>query len=368
MGITQEELRNYLALWSVSGIGSMTSRKLIAYAGNAKNALEIKQKDLLKIPGIGPKLIDSIVSGKHYERADKELEFIEKYNIKATSIFNDDYPYRLKQCEDAPLLLFTKGRLLNDNKKYISIVGTRSSTQYGRDFCLKIVTSLKEKGHDAVIISGLAFGIDIAAHKAALKNSMPTYGVLAHGLNTIYPAQHRKIATQMLEHGGLITEFMHGIFPDKNNFVRRNRVIAGLCDATIVVESDIKGGSLITADLSNSYNRDVFAVPGRLNDKFSLGTNKLIKSNRAALIETVEDLEYIMGWEASAQPKQKTLFHNFSEEEKVIMDLLDKGEELTIDVICRNSGFTMSKVSALLLNLEFADTVKCLPGKVFYKV
>ncbi len=366
--MTQNKLRDYLALWSISGIGSMTSRKLIAYAGSAENVLKIKHNELIKIPGVGPKLIDSILSSGHYERADKELEFIEKYNIKVTSIFDDDYPYRLKQCEDAPLLLFTKGQPINDDKKFIAIVGTRNATQYGKDFCLKIISGLKDKGHDIVIISGLAFGIDIAAHKAALKTNIPTYGVLAHGLKTIYPAQHRKIAAQMLEQGGLVTEFMHSIFPDKNNFVRRNRVIAGLCDATIVVESDIKGGSLITADLANSYNRDVFAVPGRLTDKFSLGTNKLIKSNRAALIETVEDLEYIMGWEASAQPKQKLLFQNFTEDEKIIMDLFDKGGEFTIDVICRNSGFTMSKVSALLLNLEFADAIKCLPGKVFYRV
>jgi DNA processing protein len=367
LGITSQELRDYLALWSVSGIGSMTSRKLIAYAGTAQNVLKFKQAELLKVPGIGPKLIESILAGGHYERADKELEFIDKYKIKVTSIFDDDYPFRLKQCEDAPLLLFTKGKELVEDRKYISMVGTRNATAYGKDFCIKIISELKEKGHDVVIISGLAFGIDIASHKAALKNNLPTYGVLAHGLDTIYPAQHRKVAAEMLTQGGVITEFMHGIFPEKNNFVRRNRVIAGLSDATLVIESDIKGGSLITADLANSYNRDVFAVPGRLNDKYSSGTNKLIKSNRAALLESVEDLEYILGWEAKAKPKQKQLFNDYSNEEKTIMDLFIESEVLNIDTICRNSGFTMSKVSALLLNLEFMGALKCQPGKVFSK-
>jgi len=368
LAISQEELRDYLALCSVNRMGNVTSRKLIANAGSAKAVLELSKEQLNKINGVGPTLIKSLLNGNHYKRADEELEFADKFNIKITTIFDSDYPYRLKQCEDAPILFFTKGCPLNSKKKFISIVGTRNSTVYGEEFCNSFITELKEKGHEVVIISGLAFGIDVAAHKAALKNQVATYGVLAHGLDRIYPAEHRKVAADMLEHGGLITEFMHGIFPDKNNFVRRNRVIAGLSDATVVVESDIKGGSLITADIANSYNRDVFAVPGRLKDRYSLGTNKLIKSNRAALIESVADLEYIMGWEATKQPKQTVLFHDFSDEEKIIMDLFNVSEELNIDAICRNSGFTMAKVSALLLNLEFAGAVRCFPGKVFTKV
>lgn len=368
MALTQDELRHYLALWSVSGIGSMISRKLIAYAGSPKAVLEMGASEIHKISGLGKRVEKAILAGGHYERADKELEFVEKYDIKITSIFDDDYPYRLKQCEDAPLLFFTKGNQLNDNKKYISIVGTRMATPYGEGFCNDLMVQLKERGHDAVIISGLAYGIDIAAHKAALKNNLPTYGVLGHGFDRMYPAEHRNIATKMVETGGLITEFMSGMFPDKNNFVRRNRVIAGLCDATIVVESDIKGGSLITADLANSYSRDVFAVPGRLHDKYSSGTNKLIKSNRAALIESVDDLEYIMGWEANSQPKQQTLFQDFSKEEQLIIDAFNEDNEMNIDAICRKSGLTMSKVSASLLNLEFAGAIKCLPGKIFQKV
>ena len=361
------DLRDYIALWSIPGIGSITARKLIAYAGNVQNIFDLKSDELNKIPGIGPKLVSTISNKEHYKRADEELDYIEKYGIKATTIHDTDYPYRLKQCEDAPLILFTKGKPIDDSKKYVAIVGTRNASQYGKNFCERLIGDLKDKGHDIVIISGLAYGIDITSHKIANKLEIPTYGVLGHGLNTIYPPSHRDVATEMLKQGGLITEFMHTMFPDKNNFVRRNRIIAGLCDATIVVESDIRGGSLITANLANSYSRDVFAVPGRINDKNSLGTNKLIKSNKAALIESVADLEYIMGWDASSKPKQKTLFQEFTDDENIVMNLFNTNEELNIDTICRSSGMKMAKVSAILLNLEFKDAVKCLPGKVFYK-
>lgn len=368
MGLSNNELRDYLALWSVSGIGSMISRKLIAHAGSPKAVLQLKKPELSKINGVGPKLEQALLNGNFYEKADKELEFAEKFKIKITSIFDDDYPYRLKQCEDAPLLLFTKGKPINDSQKFISIVGTRQASEYGKGFCNDFIKDIKERGHNIVIISGLAYGIDVAAHRAALKNNIPTFGVLGHGFDNMYPAEHRNIATKMLESGGLITEFMHGMFPDKNNFVRRNRVIAGFSDATIVVESDVKGGSLITADLANSYNRDVFAVPGRLHDKYSSGTNKLIKSNRAALIESLNDLEYIMGWETNKAPKQAALFQELSSEEQKIMDAFENENELNIDAICRRSGITMAKVSAQLLNLEFMGAIKCLPGKVFQKI
>lgn len=362
-----DNLRDTLALWSVPGVGSMNSKKLIAYAGSAQQVFKLKKKDLLRIPGIGEQLINAIQKKDYYQIVDKELEFVEKYSIKITTINDNDYPYRLKQCEDCPLILFSKGQPLNDKMKYLSIVGTRSATSRGIEFCNQLIQDLKERGHNVVIVSGLAFGIDVAAHKAALKNELPTYGILAHGLDTIYPAAHRNIATQMVTTGGLVTEFIHGIFPDKNNFVRRNRVIAGLSDATIVVESDVKGGSLITADLANSYCRDVFAMPGRLGDRYSRGCNKLIKSNRAALIESVEDIEYIMGWDAHKGTVQKKLFAELTPEEEKIMHLLNQKNELGIDEICRASGYTMAKVSALLLNMEFSGWVKCLPGKVFIK-
>lgn len=367
MNSFQFNIRDLLALWSVQGIGSITARKLVSYAGNIQDLFKLSKTKLQKIPGVGPQLAKKIDAAKAYEKADKELKFIEKYHIKVQSVFDADYPLRLKQCEDAPLILFTKGQSVSNDARFVSIVGTRSATAYGIDFCNNLIYQLKERGHQAVIISGLAFGIDVAAHKAALKIDYPTYGVLAHGLDTMYPAAHRNIAAEMLEKGGLITEFMQGIFGDKNNFVRRNRIIAGLSDAVIVVESDKKGGSLHTAEMANSYNRDVFALPGKINDKYSTGCNNLIKSNRAALIQSVEDLEYVMGWEPNKKPQKKELFVNLSGDEKAVFELFNEKQEINIDEICRNSGFTMAKVSAILLNLEFDGLIKCQPGKVYYK-
>jgi DNA processing protein len=360
--------REYLALWAVPGIGSITSRKLIAYAGGIKEVFSLKKRELLKIPGIGTQMAEILKNTDYFRMADEELEFAQKYNIQISSIFEDEYPARLKQCEDAPLLIFTKGKPIETQKKYVAIVGTRSATSYGKDFCNQLIESLKDRGHEAIIVSGLAYGVDITAHKAALKFGLGTIGVLAHGLDTIYPAQHRKTAAEMLQTGGLITEFMHGTFPDKNNFVRRNRIIAGLSDAVIVVESDVKGGALITAELAISYNRDVFALPGRTGDKYSSGCNNLIKSNKAALIDSIKDLEYQMGWQTNHAPVQKELFIPLSEEEKTVMNLFSDRSPLSIDEICRLSPFPMAKVSAMLLNLEFSGAVKCLPGKMFYKV
>ncbi len=367
MDTKAEQLRNYLALWAVPGIGSITSRKLIAYTGGIDEIFRMKQPELQKIPGIGPLLSENIVKTECFKRADEALAFAIKYHINIHTVFDEDYPYRLKQCEDAPLILFTKGVPIQTDKKFISIVGTRSATAYGKDFCEKWISSLAERGHDAVIVSGLAYGIDIAAHKAALHNLLGTIGVLAHGLDTIYPTQHRKIAAEMLEKGGLVTEFFPNTFPDKTNFVRRNRIIAGLSDAVIVVESDVTGGALITAEQAISYNRDVFAVPGRLGEKYSSGCNKLIKTNKAALIETVEDMEYQMDWQTTNKPVQKLLFVDLTDDEQKIMNLFAQQSHWNIDEICRTTKLTMPKVSAILLNLEFAGVIKCLPGKIFYK-
>jgi len=362
-----KHIREYLALWAIPRMGSINSRKLIAYAQGIENVFKLSRKELLNIPGFGNQIVEDVLGKKHFDIADQELEFIEKYNIKITTYFDDDYPYRLKQSEDCPLLYFSKGQTIPNERKYLSIVGTRNATPRGVEFCDTLVHDLKQRGHDVTIVSGLAFGIDIAAHKAAVKENLPTIGVLAHGLEQIYPAKHRGTATKMLEKGAVISEFFSSMFPDKNNFIRRNRIIAGLSDATIVVESDIKGGSLITADIANSYSRDVFAVPGRLGDKYSLGTNNLIKTNRAALLESVDDIEYLLGWDKKDVPKQKQLFVQLSEEEEQLLKGFEEKEELNIDAICRLSGFTMAKVSAMLLNLEFSGVVKCLPGKIFVR-
>jgi DNA processing protein len=359
------DTRDCLALWAIPGIGSLISRKLIAYSGGIKNLFNQKNSELQKIPGIGPLLAEAITKEDYYRKADEVLEFSSKYHIQVVSWFDESYPVRLKQCDDSPLILFIKGQPLLEQRKYVAIVGTRNATQRGTGFCLDLIEQMKVKNHDVCIVSGLAFGIDVAAHKASLTNNIPTIGVLGHGLDTMYPATHRKIAAEMINNGCLVTEFFPGVFPDKNNFVRRNRLIAGLSDAVIVVESDVKGGALITAQLANSYNREVFAVPGRTNDRFSSGCNWLIKTNQANLMESLADLEYQMGWDEKPKIVQKQLFVELQPDEQLIYSLLEKQSEVAIDIISRETGLNMPKVSALLLNMEFNGLVKCMPGKVF---
>ncbi len=364
-----KNIRELLAIWAMPSIGSVNSRKLISYAGGIENVFKLTEKDLLQIPGFGKSTVKKLCREKALADADKELEFINKYNINVTTFFDDDYPYLLKQSDDCPLLFFTKGKTINPNHKFLSIVGTRNATPRGIEFCNQLISDLKSRHNDICIVSGLAFGIDIAAHKAALENNVSKIAVLGHGLSTIYPAEHKQIAKQMVNDNTILSEFFSSMFADKNNFVRRNRIIAGLSEATIVVESDAKGGSLITADIANSYNREVFAVPGRVTDRFSSGCNHLIKTNQAVLLQSAKDIEYMLGWEQNSSKVQtKPLIINLSEDEEKLMKVFDTNDEMNIDLICRKSGFNMAKVSALLLNLEFMGVVKCLPGKVFAKI
>ena len=297
--------------------------------------------------------------------AQHELSFIEKHNINALTYLEDNFPKRLIQCEDGPLVIFSNGEFNFNSQKVISIVGTRNATDYGKEFCENLIFDLMP--HKPLIVSGLAFGVDICAHKSAIKNNLPTIGVLAHGLDRIYPAIHTSTAKQMLENGGLVTEFRSGTNPDRENFPKRNRIIAGLSDLTIVIESSKKGGSLITADLANSYNRDVFALPGRINDTQSEGCNALIKQNKAHLIQSVKDIEYIMGWKAeeNIKPSQTKLFVELTNDEKIIYDILIQQDKIAIDDIAFLAKFPMSKTGSVLLEMEFKNLVKSLPGKVF---
>ncbi len=363
-------LKYKIGISLIPKIGPVLTKRLIAYCGSLEAVFYEKKSKLLKVPGIGEKLIEHIINNNVLELADKEIEFINKNNITTLFYLDKSYPKRLKQCEDAPVIIYLKGKTNLDKQKVISVVGTRNATDYGRETCTKLVDSLAARNHDVTIISGLAYGIDICAHKAALKNKMETIAVLGHGLSTLYPSLHKNIANQITEHGALLSDFASYETPERQNFVKRNRVIAGLADATIVVESGEKGGALITADIANSYNRDVFAFPGKVNDKFSIGCNKLIKTNKAALIEDVKDLEYIMGWEVDkkADVTQKKLFIELSEEEKKVMDIFGENNELTIDQIAINCNLPVSKISFLLINLEFNGLVKCLPGKVYKKI
>lgn len=348
-------------------IGPVLTKRLIAYCGSAEGVFKEKKSSFAKIPGIGERLINQIVSHKNLEAADKEIEFITRNKIKALFYLDDDYPWRLKYCEDAPVIMYVMGNTEFNRKKVVSIVGTRNPTDYGRNMTKELVENLASSHPDVLIVSGLAYGIDICAHKASLKHNVDTAGVLGHGLSVIYPAVHREVARKMIEKGALVTEFRHDEKPDSPNFVKRNRIIAGVSDATIVMESGEEGGALITADIANSYNRDVFAFPGRVNDRYSVGCNRLIKSNRAALIESLEDLEYLMGWQKQEKNEgvQKELFVELSDEEKMLTDLIRADSHATIDILAIQSNLPMSRVSAILLGLEFKGLVRCLPGKVY---
>jgi len=358
-----------IALSLIPGIGSVTAKSLIAYTGSAEQVFREKEKTLRQIPGVGSVLANNIINSEVMARAGREVEFLEKTGINALFYLDEDYPQRLLGCSDAPVILFVKGNPFLNCTKVISIVGTRHATEYGRKLVDQFISGLAERGYRIMIVSGLAYGIDIQSHKSALRTGLPTVAVMGHGLETVYPSLHTAIAREMTENqGGLVTDFLSNSPIDRTNFLRRNRIIAGLSDATIVVESAKKGGALVTADIANSYNRDVFAFPGKVGDPYSEGCHFLIKSNRAVLIESVNDLEYVMNWSpAQSQPDaiQPCLFYDFTPDEKLIVDLLRAEGETAIDLICIKTALPMNKVSPTLLNLEFAGIVKGLPGKVF---
>ncbi len=365
----QEELLYKIALSLVPGIGSITAKSLIAYCGSAGRVFREKEKILRAIPGIGTVLARNILQAAVLVRAEKEVDFIRRNNVTAHFYLDESYPQRLKSCVDAPILLFSKGKANLNCPKVISIVGTRNATEYGRELVDKFMVSVAERGYDIQIVSGLAYGIDIQAHRAALHNNLSTICVLAHGLETIYPSLHTAIALEMCEkNGGMVSDFLSYSVIDRKNFLRRNRIIAGLADAVIVVESARKGGALLTAELAISYNRDLFAFPGRVGETYTEGTHFLIKSNRAGLIENIGDLEYCMNWQpgpVNADACQPRLFADLLPDEQKVVDLLQSEGDTAIDRICLMTGLQMNRVSPVLLALEFSGIVKCLPGKVF---
>lgn len=366
--MNDKDLKYKIALSLIPKVGHITAKKLVAYVGSFEGIFKEKKSNLQKIPGIGTKLSDLIAQADVLTKAEEEIEFINKNKINVLFYLDKKYPERLKNCEDAPVLIYTLGKIDLNVHKVISIVGTRKATVEGISFCEKLVKNLKEREHNPIIVSGLAYGIDAAAHTAALHNNLKTIAVLGHGLDIIYPASHKKMARDILNQGMLITDFPSKSIRDKNNFVKRNRIIAGLSDATIVIESGEKGGALVTADIANSYNRDVFAVPGRVTDNYSKGCNNLIKTNKAAMLTSIEDLEYLMGWEAGKNKNdafQKNLFIDLTNEQKLIVNILEKEPDLSIDNICIRSSMPTSKVSPILLDLEFMGILKALPGKTY---
>ncbi len=362
------ELPYQIGLTLIEGIGDVNAKSLLAYCGSASEVFKQKQAHLLKIPGIGSAWANSIVNSKNVlKRAEEEIEFIDKYKITPLFFTDENYPARLKYCSDSPVLMYYKGNANLNHEKIISVVGTRKPSEYGKEKTIEFISELRDTG--ALILSGLAYGVDVLAHKTALENNLQTVGVVAHGLDRIYPQLHDKIAKRMIGQGGILTDFMSGTNPDAVNFPKRNRIVAGLCDALVVVESKRGGGSLITATIANSYNKDVFAFPGRAGDVLAEGCNGLIKQNRAVLIENATDLLYAMQWQDTERKtkttKQIPLLINLNDEEKKVIELFEKKPSLHVDEICQSTEFTVSKISALLLQLEFSNLVRSRPGKMY---
>jgi len=362
----EKELLHTLALLKIEGVGDIVAKKLINHCGSAENIFQAKPQQLQSIDGIGDVLIRNLKDKTVFDKAEKELRYIESENITVLDYQNKNYPDRLKHCIDGPVLLFASGNMDFENRKMISIVGTRQITSYGMDFCKKLIEDLAI--FNPIIVSGFAYGVDIVAHQAAMDNGLQTIGVLAHGLNQIYPKTHKKYVAKMEDNGGFLTEFWSNSNPDKENFVRRNRIVAGMSEATVVIESAEKGGSLITAMIANDYNRDVFAVPGRISDKFSQGCNHLIKTQRANLMTSAADLVYILNWELetkTTKPVQKQLFVSLDGDEQKIYDYLQQNGKQILDIVALECDFPIFRISSILLNMELKGVIRPLPGKLF---
>ena len=364
--MTENEILYVLALQHVPNIGDITAKKLINHCGSPEAIFSEKRQNLLKIDGIGSVVISDLFNTKHFQAAEKELRFMKENNISCLYFVDADYPERLKHCIDSPILLFQSGNINMKQQRVISIVGTRKITSSGVNFCNKLVEELA--AFNPVIVSGFAYGTDITAQKAALKHNLQTIGCLAHGLNQVYPKVHKKYVADIEKHGGFYTDFWSSDAFDRNNFLKRNRIIAGLSEATIVIESAEKGGSLVTADIANSYNRDVFAVPGRTTDTQSVGCNNLIKFQKAHLLSNPMDIPYMLNWELDTKEKptiQKQLFVELTDDEKIIYNHLKTKEKLQLDLIALDCNLPIFKVAGILLNLELKGVVRPLPGKLF---
>ncbi len=363
------ELLYQIALTMIPGIGDVNARSLIKHCGSAEAVLREKYHRLLKIPGIGSVTAKSIVSHKVLNRAEEELLFLDKFKIQAIMFTDPDYPQRLLNCNDSPIVLYFKGNGSLNRKRVLAIVGTRRVTEYGKEICKAMIQRLAEE--DILVVSGLAHGVDTVAHRASADAGISTVGVLGHGLDHIYPSINRGLAERMILNGGVLTEFVSRTMPDRENFPQRNRIIAGMADATLVIESGVSGGSLITADIALSYNRDVLAVPGRVNDERSKGCNDLIKRNKAALTENADDLFYHLGWgeqSKSAKEIQPTLFRDLTEEELKLVHLLSQQGDLSIDQLESMSAFPLSQLATLLLGLEIEGVITKLPGNIYHRI
>lgn len=357
-----DELFYQIALRQSNYIGDITAKHLYNHFGSAQAVFGAKLSEITQVVGVGEVAANSILSQQSFHIAEREMNFIQKNKVQTFFYKDVAYPKRLQRIEGAPFLLFFQGNADFNLSQVLAVVGTRKPTEIGRRNCEQLLTGIQ--AYKPLIVSGLAYGVDICAHKKALALGLPTIGVVAHGLDMIYPAIHQPIAAQMLENGGILTEFITQTEPNPQNFPMRNRVIAGMSDAVVVVETARAGGSIITAELANDYQKDVFAIPGRLEDEFSQGCNWLIKTHKASLLETWEDLVYVLRWDKLTEHKaqQVQLFPELSSEETKIVDIL-RGGQVHLDLLVRNSGMSVSKLASILLDLEFKAIVKPLAGK-----
>lgn len=361
-------LHHQIALTFVKKIGPVLAKSMISQFGDAEQIFRVSKSSLTRARGIGEKRVSLADFDEALRLAERELNFIEKNNIDVFFYTDPRYPKRLKNCHDSPLLVYSRGNANLNMQRIISIVGTRNATDYGRQLCKQLVDELQE--YNILIVSGLALGIDVAAHKECLRAGMPTVGVLGHGLDRMYPAQNRGTAEKMLENGGLLTEYPSGTTPDRENFPQRNRIVAGMADATVVVEAALKGGALITAEIANTYNRDVFAFPGRLGDEYSEGCNFLIRHNKAQLLTCVADLAYSLGWEKNSEfknaPEQLILPIDLSAGERAIYDIIRENKSpLAIDDLSIRTNMPVSQLAMALLDMELQGFIRSLPGKTY---
>ncbi len=360
----KDELFYRLALCKVDGIGPVRFKKLIEQVGSAEEIFSKSFKQLKSLSGLSEANVHAIKGFIGFSLIENEINFAEKHGIRILDFEHQDYPKRLSYCVDSPSILFYKGTADLNQQRIVSIIGTRLFTEYGRRVCEELVVGLKT--YDVSVVSGLAFGIDAIAHKASLKSEMPTIGVVAHGLDTIYPGAHQKLSNEMLLNGGLVSEYYSGTKAEKGNFPARNRIVAGMSDATIIIETDIKGGSMITAEIADSYNRDVFCVPGRIHDSKSNGCNYLIKSLKAQMVTNAEDIANSLGWNQQKKLKgnQRNLFIELSSNESMIFELLKSNEVMHIDEFYAHTKLSSSELASSILSLEMQHIIRVAPGKL----
>ncbi len=366
LAMNEVQLLQHLSLTMIPQVGDIHIGILLKHFGSPAAVFCASSKALEEVPGIGAVRAAAIRNCHVQQRVEAEWQFIQKNHIKVLVKGSQGYPPKLEHCIDAPHVLYCKGSSDLLNKRVVSVVGTRSPSQYGKDRVVELMAVLGQ--YEVLVVSGLAYGIDTMAHKEALKNKLATIGVLGHGLDQVYPHANRELAVEMLQQGGLLSEFMQGIKPEKQNFPKRNRIVSGMADVVVVVESGSKGGSLITADIANSYNKDVLAYPGRATDPSSKGCNQLIRNHKANLITCGQDLVEFMNW-AEDLPKsskaQPAMHASLSDEENVILSILSHHDTCPVDLLISMSGLNPGLIAVHLLSLEMAGLITSLPGKLY---